>query len=196
MTTIPEIIALCALNFAVDASDIVAERRSKHQTLARHTAFWLARKHTVASLPAIGKAFGGRDHTTIISGIERIEAQIETDPKLAALIRSLGQTLDFADAVRTQGSIDVLTVARRIARDPRRAAMAASTQEVAALAATVLDLWELLEAKDELTALLNAGLSPHAFSPLDDQRLQAIEDLKHNIETMERLIAGADEETL
>jgi chromosomal replication initiator protein len=53
----------------------------------RQLAMYLARKHTKASLPAIGAAFGGRNHTTVLHAIKRVEA-------------ALGKDADVDDAVR------------------------------------------------------------------------------------------------
>ena len=52
-------------------------------------AMYLARRLTPASLQAIGTAFGGRDHTTVLHGIRVTEARRASDPGLAAEIDEL-----------------------------------------------------------------------------------------------------------
>lgn len=183
--TIGEIIHLTALNFSVDASDMIGARGNKHLSLARHTAMYLARNCTQAAYPAIGKVFGGRDHSTVIHSVELIETAIKTDPKLSALIKTLKQNLDFAEEIKSRGGIDVLALAKRIQRNPRQAALTASVHEIAALAATVLDIWELRDCYAELVAALR-----------DSSDTGLIDDLTHNIETMKRLITGEDERDL
>jgi chromosomal replication initiator protein len=48
----------------------------------------LAREFTSMSLPAIASAFGRKDHSTVIHGINRIESRVETDDELATLVES------------------------------------------------------------------------------------------------------------
>ena len=54
--------------------DICSRRRFRPVVKARQAAMWLLRKHTSLSLPQIGKCFGGRDHTTVLHAIKKIEA--------------------------------------------------------------------------------------------------------------------------
>jgi chromosomal replication initiator protein len=71
----------------------VLDQRSKRRTqgivLSRHMAFWLCRELTDKSYPQIAQRFGGRDHTTVIAGVRRINKLRETDPKLQAALDAL-----------------------------------------------------------------------------------------------------------
>lgn len=60
-------------------SEMMADRRDKHVVKARHVAIYLAKTLTKMSLPALGKFFGGRDHTTILHAARKIEETINTD---------------------------------------------------------------------------------------------------------------------
>lgn len=62
-------------------------RRAKTVS-ARHMAIWLTRRLTTHSLPAIGRHFGGRDHTTIMHACRRWEARMEADTAAAHLTLS------------------------------------------------------------------------------------------------------------
>jgi chromosomal replication initiator protein len=54
---------------------------------------YLVKELTTASLPEIGRAFGGKHHTTVIHSISKIERQRQTDPDLNRLLHSLMDSL-------------------------------------------------------------------------------------------------------
>ena len=56
---------------------------------ARHLAMYLARELTDASLPEIGRAFGGRNHTTVLHAVRRVEREVERDQALLTTVQSL-----------------------------------------------------------------------------------------------------------
>lgn len=62
--------------------EIRSNRRDAATVYARHVAMYLAKRLTQRSYPDIGRRFGGKDHTTVMSAIKRIEAQRLTDAKL------------------------------------------------------------------------------------------------------------------
>ncbi len=64
--------ATCAY-FQINMNDFLSPRRQKSVCLPRQIAMWLSKQATKLSLPQIGRKFDGRDHTTILSGIRRIE---------------------------------------------------------------------------------------------------------------------------
>lgn len=72
-TAIAEIIAEVAKETGLTVAMIVGDRRSRPIVAARHMAHWRVARETGASLAAIGRAFGDRDHTTIIHGIRKHE---------------------------------------------------------------------------------------------------------------------------
>lgn len=82
--TLPgKIVGLCAREFGVDPRDVVGRTRRQDFVKPRQAAMWFVRKHTQHSLPIIGRIFGGRDHTTAMWGIDRIEWRLRTDPDFA-----------------------------------------------------------------------------------------------------------------
>ncbi len=58
--------------FSISKSDLIGSKRNSSIVYARHIAMYLCRTLTDESLPAIGKHFGGRDHSTVLYGCERI----------------------------------------------------------------------------------------------------------------------------
>ena len=86
---IPAIIRVVAEHYVVTPAEIRCDRYPRRFSEPRHVGMWLAEKLTDASLPEIGKAFGGRHHATVIYGIERVEARrkhAEFQEQLDALV--------------------------------------------------------------------------------------------------------------
>ncbi len=80
--TVAQIITAVAEFYHLDESILTGRGRSKDVAYARQMAMYLAREETGASLPQIGEALGGRDHTTVMHGWERIASRIEDDNKI------------------------------------------------------------------------------------------------------------------
>lgn len=77
------IIVACSRHFAVTVIDIKSARRSKYIVRPRQVAMYLAKTRTLLTLPAIGRRFGGRDHTTVLHAVRKIERLIPVDWMLA-----------------------------------------------------------------------------------------------------------------
>lgn len=69
--------------------DMRSSRRDRNTVRPRQLAMYLARKMTDKSLPAIGRDFGGRDHTTVCHAIKTIGKMIDQDPAFAALVDAI-----------------------------------------------------------------------------------------------------------
>jgi hypothetical protein len=91
--SIKEIQVVVAQHFGVRVKDIIANRRQPDIVRPRHVAMYLARMLTLRSMAEIGNRFGGRDHTTIIHAVKKIEAQCETDDELFASVDRLRRRL-------------------------------------------------------------------------------------------------------
>jgi len=65
--------------YNISVSDLTGPRRTKSLVLPRQIAMFLAKELTGASFPEIGKAFGGKDHTTVMYSCQKIEAQLSSD---------------------------------------------------------------------------------------------------------------------
>ncbi|MBN1486269.1 MAG: chromosomal replication initiator protein DnaA [Anaerolineae bacterium] len=77
-----EIINAVAHHYGITLEDIQGPRRSRRIAGPRQIAMYLLREETNASLPQIGAQLGGRDHTTIMYGCDRIRERLENDDKL------------------------------------------------------------------------------------------------------------------
>ncbi len=76
-------------HFNLKPEDFKSAKRTRAIAFPRQIAMYLSRKLTDLSLPNIGKQFGGRDHTTIIHGYEKIAKQMKTDIELTQTINEL-----------------------------------------------------------------------------------------------------------
>ncbi|HEV2363086.1 MAG TPA: chromosomal replication initiator protein DnaA [Caulobacteraceae bacterium] len=81
--TVDDIQKAVADHFGLKQSDLISERRSRSVARPRQAAMWLAKQLTTRSLPDIGRRFGGRDHTTVLHAVRRIEALRGGDAQLA-----------------------------------------------------------------------------------------------------------------
>ena len=75
--------------YSVDVNALLSKRRTMEITFPRHVAMYLCREMTECSLKSIGKAFGGRDHTTVINACDNVENSIRSDPEQAQIIEDI-----------------------------------------------------------------------------------------------------------
>jgi chromosomal replication initiator protein len=87
------IIDAVAVQFGIEREKILGRDRSKEVVLPRHVAMYLIREETNASLPEIGHAMGGRDHTTVMYGCDKINDLMEQDDNLRRQIMAIRQQL-------------------------------------------------------------------------------------------------------
>lgn len=69
--------------FGIPRSDIVSDRRFARTVYARQISMYLSKRLTRLSLPQIGRTHGGRDYTTVIHAVRKIDAKKDTDRRLA-----------------------------------------------------------------------------------------------------------------
>jgi chromosomal replication initiation ATPase DnaA len=72
-----DILDLVCEEMGVDKVDLLSKRRTMNLTMPRQICSYLAKTTTLRSLPEIGRFLGGRDHTTILHGVRKIERLIE-----------------------------------------------------------------------------------------------------------------------
>jgi chromosomal replication initiator protein len=87
--TIPRIQEAVSQRFGVTLDELVSPRRSQAVAYPRQVAMYLSRELTDASLPMIGKEFGGRDHTTVIHAKDKISRLIREDRSVYNLVQEL-----------------------------------------------------------------------------------------------------------
>jgi chromosomal replication initiator protein len=85
--------AVCE-HFGVSARDLLSSSRTARVAWPRQLAMYLARELTGQSLPAIGREFGGRDHTTVMYACRRAARRLEGDSDARAAVEKLCRTLE------------------------------------------------------------------------------------------------------
>jgi len=82
-----------ARQYNVSRADLLSSRRTANVVRPRQVAMYLAKLLTLRSLPEIGRRFGGRDHTTVLHAVRKIENLVTTDSALAGEIELLKRQL-------------------------------------------------------------------------------------------------------
>ncbi|MHB9033390.1 MAG: chromosomal replication initiator protein DnaA [Anaerolineae bacterium] len=91
--TIEDLVTVVSDFYHYSKEDILGPRRTQELALARQLAMYLARQLTDLSLPQIGAALGGRDHTTVMYGCDKIAKLYETDETIRKQVMELRNQL-------------------------------------------------------------------------------------------------------
>ena len=92
--TVEEIQRKVSEHYNIRLSDIIGPKRVRTYARPRQVAMYLAKQMTSRSLPEIGRRFGGRDHTTVMHGVKRIEELKIQDGQVAEDLEILRRTLE------------------------------------------------------------------------------------------------------
>jgi chromosomal replication initiator protein len=103
-----EIVAAVAQHFKLPQKQLKSQSRRQSIVTARAVAIYLARELAGASYEQIGRALGGRDHTTIIHNYRKIERERSNDPAIQEAIEELGRII----RTRRRGPVNNLSVER------------------------------------------------------------------------------------
>jgi chromosomal replication initiator protein len=90
---IEDIQRVVARQYNVSRSDLLSSRRTANVVRPRQVAMYLAKTLTLRSLPEIGRRFGGRDHTTVLHAVRKIESLVAKDTALSEEVESLKRQL-------------------------------------------------------------------------------------------------------
>ena len=90
---IEDIQRVVARQYNVSRSDLLSSRRTANVVRPRQVAMYLAKTLTLRSLPEIGRRFGGRDHTTVLHAVRKIEALVAKDIALSDEVELLKRQL-------------------------------------------------------------------------------------------------------
>ncbi len=82
-----------ARHYGITLDELVGDRRTKRVVVPRQVAMYLSRELTDASLPAIGRAFGGRDHTTVIYAVQKVTRQMPEEGAVYGAVQTLTSAL-------------------------------------------------------------------------------------------------------
>ncbi len=84
--------AVCG-HFRLSSADLLSKDRHKSIAFARQVAMYLCRQRLKCSFPELGRAFGNRDHTTVMSAVRRVESLRQTDPQVNAHLEAIEKRL-------------------------------------------------------------------------------------------------------
>jgi chromosomal replication initiator protein len=88
-TPVEQIQQRVATDFGISRAELVGSTRAATPVRARQVAIFLTRELTDLSLPQIGRLYGGRDHSTVLNSVRRVEARVAEDPVLAGRVAEL-----------------------------------------------------------------------------------------------------------
>ena len=92
--TVEEIQRKVSEHYNIRLSDMIGPKRLRAYARPRQVAMYLAKHMTSRSLPEIGRRFGGRDHTTVMHGVKRIEELKQADGQIAEDLELLRRSLE------------------------------------------------------------------------------------------------------
>ncbi|WP_299600870.1 chromosomal replication initiator protein DnaA [uncultured Tateyamaria sp.] len=92
--TVEEIQRKVSEHYNIRLSDMIGPKRLRAYARPRQVAMYLAKHMTSRSLPEIGRRFGGRDHTTVMHGVRRIEELKQSDGQIAEDLELLRRSLE------------------------------------------------------------------------------------------------------
>lgn len=93
--TTDDIQKVVCTHYGISKVDMVSERKTREVILPRQIAIYLAKAMTGRSLPEVGRRFGGRDHTTVLHAVKKIQKMVEENPEFAAKVRKIQGQLSF-----------------------------------------------------------------------------------------------------
>jgi chromosomal replication initiator protein len=89
--------AVCS-HFRLTSADLMSKDRHKSVAFARQVAMYLCRQRLKSSFPELGRAFGNRDHTTVMSAVRRVESLRKRDPEVAAHLEAIERRLASSES--------------------------------------------------------------------------------------------------
>jgi chromosomal replication initiator protein len=97
-TSVADIQRVVCVHFRLSNAELLSKDRHKSVAFARQVAMYLCRLRLKCSFPELGRAFGNRDHTTVISAVRRVEALRQSDPQVAAHLEAIEQKLASSES--------------------------------------------------------------------------------------------------
>ena len=91
--SIEDVLDAVAEHYRIQVDDLKGKARDKHVVTPRHVAMYLMRQETEASLLEIGQALGGRDHSTVLHGCDKITREVEENTALRKDVAAIRQQL-------------------------------------------------------------------------------------------------------
>lgn len=102
--TLERLFETIAAHYQVTPEDLASRKRTRVVAQARQVAMYLAREHTESSLPQIGDALGGRDHSTVAHGCARIAELLASDAEVIRDVAAICTALGIVSHVVSQAA--------------------------------------------------------------------------------------------
>jgi chromosomal replication initiator protein len=96
-TSVEEIQRAVCSHFRLSNGELLSKDRHKSVAFARHVAMYICRQRLGCSFPELGRAFGNRDHTTVMSAVRRVEHLRQKDPQVNLHLEAIEQKLAAAE---------------------------------------------------------------------------------------------------
>ncbi len=93
--TFQDVLEAVSRYFSVSVQDMIGQSRVREILIPRQIAMYLCKKYLRISYVRSGELFSGRDHTTVMNAVEKIETKMQNDPQLLREVRALEKELDF-----------------------------------------------------------------------------------------------------
>lgn len=87
--TMPDVLRITAKHYGLEPSDLTSKGRRQELVTPRQVAMYLIRETTAHSFPEIGAFFGGRDHSTVLYAVKKIQERLDSDADLAKTLTEL-----------------------------------------------------------------------------------------------------------
>jgi chromosomal replication initiator protein len=91
--TIEQVQKAVALNYRITVGELVAKSNARQYAVPRQVAMYICKQLTKHSYPEIGRAFGGKHHTTVMHSVEKIDSLLTTDGNLRKRVREISDAL-------------------------------------------------------------------------------------------------------
>lgn len=95
IATFQDVMEAVSRYYSVSVQDMIGQSRVREILVPRQIAMQLLKKYLRMSYVRIGEVFEGRDHTTVMNAVEKIESKLQNDPQLLREVRALEKELDF-----------------------------------------------------------------------------------------------------
>lgn len=104
VTTVEDVQRAVCEHYRIKMSQLTGKDRHREVALPRQVAMWLARVHLGTSFPQIGARFNGKDHTTVMSAVRKIDRTLHEEPEVAAALEQIARKLGFSPTLSRTGT--------------------------------------------------------------------------------------------
>ena len=171
-------------HYGLSIAELVGDKRDKRVVVPRQVAMYLSRELTQSSLPALGRAFGGRDHTTVMYAVNKVGKQMSDEGEIFAAVQSLTHRLKNQRLACTVRSAPQVALAPRPHRpsacgDPHRSVSPRAGSHHRDVASGSIACRSAASARTGAVLPASSPPRPHAMSRPDAGRTARHEHRSH-----------------